>query len=158
MKNGSLWENAKELNIQVSGDITGGFDLGFDAGIPEETKDALIRFAYWVEDHYALPVTLWVDFKNKHYLIDQNKRRVQYRFYWVDFENYPVFQNPDDIPVIELPVKAGRQTMEEILTAFTEAVTHYFAWLANMPMHDFRPDHALVGSILQRYLSKDNGE
>ena len=64
MKSNNLWERAKELNIQVSGNITGGFDIGFDEQIPEATKDALIRFVYWVEDHYDLPVTLWVDFKH----------------------------------------------------------------------------------------------
>ena len=66
MKLCSLWEKAKEVQIQTSEDIVGNFSIGFDSRIPEETKDALMRFVYWVEDHYFLPVTLWVDFKYNH--------------------------------------------------------------------------------------------
>lgn len=152
MKSNNLWERAKELNIQVSGNITGGFDIGFDEQIPEATKDALIRFVYWVEDHYDLPVTLWVDFKHRHYLVDHNKKRVGYKFYWVDFENYPAFDNDDDIPVIELPARTDYWTMKEILISFIEAITHYFAWLANVHDENFLPDEDLVESIWQRYL------
>ena len=152
MKSENFWEKSKEIHIKTSADIVGNFNIGFDDGIPEETKDALIRFVYWVEDHYHLPVTLWVDFKYRHYLIDRNKKRVGYKFYWVDFANYPEFENADDIPVIELPVRTERWTMEEILASFTEAITHYFAWLANAHHEDFAPDEGLVESVLQSYL------
>ena len=100
MKENHLWNRAKQVKLQTSSEIVGGFDIGFDNKIPEETKDALMKFVYWVEDHFSLPVTLWVDFKYNHYLITRNKKRVGYKFYWVDFANCPVFENPDDIPVI----------------------------------------------------------
>ena len=54
----NLWDNAIQLPIRVGPEITGGFDVGFDDKIPEQTKDELMSFVYWVEDHYALPVTL----------------------------------------------------------------------------------------------------
>lgn len=148
----NLWEQAQEVQIQVSGDITGGFDVGFDDEIPEETKDALMKFVYWVEDRYALPVTLWVDFKYNHYLIDRNKKRVGSRFYWADFTTYPVFGNEDDIPVIELPVRLERYTIEEILRSFIEAITMYFAWLTNQLDMNFEPDPKIVEEILNNYL------
>ena len=83
----NYWKEAGALNFQLSEEIVGGFDIGFEAGIPEETQDALMRFAYWVENNYALPITLWVDFKNRHYLRDPSGKRVDYKFYWVDFAN-----------------------------------------------------------------------
>lgn len=152
MRSKNLWEQARDVQIQVSGDITGGFDVGFDDKIPEETKDALMKFVYWVEDRYALPVTLWVDFKYNHYLIDRNKKRVGYRFYWADFATYPIFENEDDIPVIELPVRLEHYTVAEVLRSFIEAITMYFAWLTNELNENFEPDQKTVEEILENYL------
>ena len=137
--------------MRTGSEIVGGFDVGFDGKIAEETKDALMEFLYWVEDHYSLPITLWVDFKNRHYLIGEDKKRVDYRFYWVDYESLSSFENFDDIPVIELAVRCEKQPMEDILEAFVEAVTHYFAWLSGMDMRTFQPDRALTEEILQTY-------
>ena len=148
----NLWDKAQEVNIQVSVDITGGFNIGFDEKIPEDTKDALMKFVYWVEDRYALPVTLWVDFKYNHYLIDRDKKRVGYLFYWVDFATYPVFENEADIPVIELPVRMERYSLEEVLRSFIEAITMYFAWLTNEIHGEFEPDQETVEEILAEYL------
>lgn len=150
MRDNHLWNRAKTAEIQTSSDIVGNFDIGFDRKIPDETKDELMRFVYWVEDHFSLPVTLWVDFKYNHYLIDRNGKRVGYRFYWADFADYPVFDNPDDIPVIELPVRTERWSLEEILTSFIEAITLYFAWLMNDFTEETQPDE--VEEVLQAYL------
>ncbi len=152
MRDNHLWNKAKEVQIQTSADIVGGFDVGFDSKIPEATKDILMHFVYWVEDHFHMPVTLWVDFKYNHYLIDRKGKRVGYRFYWVDFASYPVFNNPDDIPVIELPVRTEHWTVEEILQSFIEAISQYFAWLTNTLTDDTEPDAAEVEEILQEYL------
>lgn len=153
MRENHLWNKAKEVKIQTSPAIVGSFDIGFDNRIPEETKDALMRFAYWVEDHFCLPVTLWVDFKYNHYLLDENNKRVGYKFYWVDFTSYPIFENPDDIPVIELPVRTEHRTIEEILTSFIAAITRYFAWLTNTTADHTASYESEVKEVLQAYLS-----
>ena len=153
MKENHLWNRAKQVKLQTSSEIVGGFDIGFDNKIPEETKDALMKFVYWVEDHFSLPITLWVDFKYNHYLVTRNKKRVGYKFYWVDFSNYPVFENPDDIPVIELPVRTERWTMTEILTSFIEAISEYYAWLLNTNTDAYVPDEDEVEQVLQAYLN-----
>ena len=151
----NIWEEAKGITIQTSEDIVGNFSMGFDKRIPEDVKDALARFAYWVEDNYPLPVTLWVDFKYNHYLVNENKQRVGYKFYWVDFESFPVFDNWDDLPVIELPVRTEHYTMEEILASFIEAITCYFAWLTNTIGDDYQPESDVVEEILQAYFKED---
>ena len=153
MRENHLWNRAKKIQIQTASEIVGNFDIGFDSKIPEGTKDALMRFVYWVEDNFYLPVTLWVDFKYNHYLLDRNGNRVGYRFYWADFESYPVFTNPDDIPVVELPVRTERWTIEEILTSFIEAISQYYAWLANAITDDTQPDAYEVEEVLQAYLN-----
>ena len=150
----NLWENANNLPIQVGPEITGSFDVGFDEKIPEETKDALMRFIYWVEDHYTLPVTLWVDFKFNHYLMTRDKRRVGYRFYWADFTTWPAFENPDDIPVIELPVRTENRTIKSMLESFIQAISRYYIWLSNEDPSSKLPDSALVEAILQQYFDE----
>ena len=151
----NIWEEAKGITIQTSEDIVGNFSMGFDKRIPEDVKDALARFAYWVEDNYLLPVTLWVDFKYNHYIVNENKQRVGYKFYWVDFESFPVFDNWDNLPVIELPVRTEHYTMEEILASFIEAITCYFAWLTNTIGDDYQPEADVVEEILQAYFKED---
>lgn len=152
----NFWEEASTLSIQTGADIVGGFDVGFDKAIPEETKDALMDFVYWVEDRCALPVTLWVDFKYRHYLVDRDKKHVGFKFYWVDFNTFPVFENFDDLPVIELAVRTEKSTMDEILVSFIEAITHYFAWLSGSDMYTFHTEAALTEEILRTY--KTRGE
>ena len=152
MRENHLWNRAKAVPVRTSADIMGNFDIGFDERIPEETKDALMKFVYWVEDNFYLPVTLWVDFKCNHYLINRNRKRVGYRFYWVDFASYPLFDNPDDIPVIELPVRTEHRTIEEILTSFIEAISLYYAWLTNTLINDTKPNECEVDEVLQAYL------
>ena len=154
MRENHLWNRAKEVQIQTSRDIVGNFDIGFDDKIPEATKDALMQFVYWVEDNFYLPITLWVDFKYNHYLIDRTGKRVGYRFYWADFATYPVFETSDDIPVIELPVRTEHWTIEEILYSFIEAITEYYAWLTNTITDATEPDESEIEEVLQSYLGE----
>ena len=152
MRENHLWNRAKDSQIQTGPDIVGNFNIGFDAKIPEETKDALMKFVYWVEDNFYLPITLWVDFKYNHYLIRKDGKRVGYRFYWADFADYPTFNNPDDIPVIELPVRTEHWSIEEILTSFIEAISQYYIWLTNSIADGAKLDENEVEEVLQAYL------
>lgn len=145
------WEKAKQLSIQTGSEIVGGFDVGIDERIGEDVADALMGFVYWVEDHFAMPVTLWVDFKYNHYLIDRDGKRAGYRFYWVDYKALTQFDSFDDIPVIELAARCEKQTMDRMLTAFIEAVSCYFAWLSGLDMEHFQPDKELTQEILTAY-------
>lgn len=153
MANTHIWDRSWELNIQTGPEIVGGFSIGFDDGVSEETKDLLMHYVHWVEDHFAMPVTLWVDFKHKHYLRDRQGKRRGYLFYWVDFTTFPVFTHEPDIPVIYLPVRREKWTINEILYSFTEAITHYFVWLAGEPVKAYDADPATVETIMQRYLA-----
>lgn len=149
----TIWHRASRIRIQTSPDIHGNFDVGFDDRIPESTRAELKRFIGWVEDYFHMPVTLWVDFEYKHYLLDRSRKRAGYLFYWADFSSYPVFENADDIPMIRLPVRTEHSTIKEILTSFIEAITCYYAWLTNTISDGYTPDDKDVEEILQAYLS-----
>lgn len=151
MNNTNIWDRSHELQIQTGPDIVGGFSIGFDDEISEETKDLLMHYVHWVEDHYHMPVTLWVDFEYKHYLRKRNGIHTGYLFYWADFKTFPVFNHEPDIPVIRLPVRREKRTMNEILYSFTEAITDYFVWLANEMVEEDEPDEATVEAIMDAY-------
>lgn len=157
MNANNIWIKAKGIQIQTSPDIAGNFDIGFDDQIPESIRAELKRFICWVEDNFNVPVTLWVDFEYKHYLIDRNKKRVGFLFYWADFSSYPVFENGDNIPTIQLPVRTEHSTIEEILASFIEAITCYFAWISNVIVEGYTPDENDAEEILQAYLSARSG-
>ena len=149
MRENHLWNQAKSVKIQTGPEIVGNFDIGFDSKIPEEARDTLMDFVYWVEDNFSLPITLWVDFKYNHYLLDKSGKRLGYKFYWAKLT--PVFENPDDIPVIELPVRTEHRSVEEILTSFIEAVSQYFMWLTDTAVT--APNKDETEAVLEAYLT-----
>ena len=153
MLENTLWHRASQIQIQTPSNIVPGFSIGFDSKIPANVQAELRNFVGWVEAHFNLPVTLWVDFEYKHYLLDRRKERVGFLFYWTDFESYPVFENEDDIPVIRLPVRTEHASLEEILSSFIEAISCYYAWISNMIADDYSPDENEVEEILRAYLS-----
>ena len=151
MRENHLWNRAKELQIETSADIVGGFDVGFDKNIPEETKDALMGFVYWVEDHFSMPVTLWVDFKYNHYLMSAESKRVGHRFYWAAFKTFPRFENEADLPVIELAVRTEHRSAEEILLDFIRGICQYFTWLSGS---EPTVNEAEAQEVLETYLDQ----
>ena len=146
------WENAKKLNIQTGPEIVGGFNVGFDDAIPEETRDELMKFVYWVEDNYPVPVTLWVDFKYNHYLMTRDKRRVGYRFYWADFENYDYIETGSGLYIRVYEINDMFRLM--IGGSFIEGITEYYIWLANAQGTGVDPEEALTEEILRNYLNE----
>lgn len=156
MRENHLWNRAKALEIRTGPEIVGGFSLGFERRIPEETREELIRFVYWVEDHFALPVTLWVDFRYNHYLIGRDGKRVGYRFWWADWESFPVMENEADIPVIELPVRREHSTVKEILGSFAEAISLYYVWLSGGDPNGYVPDQEETDAVLDAYFLSEN--
>ena len=153
MNQPNVWDRSHELKIETGPDIVGGFSIGFDDRIDEETKDLLMHYVHWVEDHYAMPVTLWVDFKYRHFLRDRKGKARGYLFYWVDFTTFPVFTHEPDIPVIYLPVRREKWTMKEILFSFTEAITRYFLWLAGEMTTGYETDEATVDAVMEAYMT-----
>ena len=147
-----IWEKARTVQLQVADGILPEFDIGFDKQIPQAVQDELRAFVKWVEGNYPIPVTLWVDFEYRHYLVSRDGRRAGFLFYWADFADYPVFDDPEDIPILRLPVRTERSTMEEILASFIQGISHYFAWICNENREDVIPDDQEVEEILQSYL------
>ncbi|MBQ1632557.1 MAG: hypothetical protein II049_07025 [Clostridia bacterium] len=159
MTKGNVWDRAQSVSVEVSDAIEPGFNYCFDSKIPKETKHELHSFIRWLETEYRFPITLYIDFEYKHYLVTRKGKRVGYLFYWADFDSYPVFDNPDDVPMIRLPVCTARSTIEEILSSLIEAVADYYAWLCNEPIQEPVLDVNDEEEILQKYLSaRDSGE
>ncbi len=121
-----------------------GFDIGFDKQIPESTRCELRNFIRWVEAHYEMPVTLWVDFEYRHYLVSRKKKRVGFLFYWGD--------DPEEMPSLRLPVRTEKSTMEEILGSFAEGLLYYFAWIRGEMTEAYRSDDRDADAMVTAYL------
>ena len=148
----SVWVRAQKIELQVAKEIIPGFNIGFEKKIPKTVKSELYAFVEWMESNYRIPITFWVDFDYKHYLIRRDGKRVGFLFYWSDFNSYPVFNNPEDIPELRLAVRDEHWTIEEILTSFIEAIMYYYVWICNENLDSYEPDEAEVEEVLQEYL------
>ena len=158
MTENRVWLKAQSVKLQVSETILPGFDIGFDKRISKELKEELCSFVKWVESHYRIPITLWVDFEYNHYFMSRKGKRVGYLFYWADFSSYPVFDNKEEIPHIRLPVRTEHCTVAEILSSFIEAITDYYAWICNELYESYVIDENEVEEILQEYLTEKSEE
>lgn len=152
MKSQNVWDKAQSVKLNVAENISPLFNIYFDKKIPQDIKNELISFVNWVENNYSIPITLWVDFEYKHYLIRRDGKRVGYLFYWSDFSDYPNFDNEDDIPYIRLPVRTEQWSIEEILTSFIEAIFDYYAWICNEIHEDYILNENNIEEVLQKYL------
>ena len=148
----NVWVRAQSLDLKISDNIYPGFNIGFQKEIPKDIEAELRSFVAWVESNYRIPITLWVDFEYKHYLIRRDGKRVGYLFYWDDFSSYPIFNNMDNIPQIRLPVRTEHSSINIILSSFIEAIFDYYAWLCNELYEKFEPNESDVEEILQAYL------
>ncbi|MBQ3547226.1 MAG: hypothetical protein IJA44_01970 [Clostridia bacterium] len=152
MKSQNVWDKAQSVKLNVTENISPLFNICFDKKIPQDIKNELISFVNWVENNYSIPITLWVDFEYKHYLIRRDGKRVGYLFYWSDFSDYPNFDNENDIPYIRLPVRTEQWSIEEILTSFIEAIFDYYAWICNEIHEDYILNENNIEEVLQKYL------
>ena len=152
----NVWDKAQSVKLNVSESISPLFNIFFDKKIPQEVKVELLNFVNWVENNYAIPITLWVDFEYKHYLVRRDGKRVGYLFYWSDFSDYPNFSNKNDIPYIRLPVRTEHWSIEEIISSFIEAIFDYYAWICNEIHEDYSINNADVEELLQKYLNFKN--
>lgn len=151
----NIWIQAQSVPLEVASDIEPGFVIGFDQKVPESIRAELRSFVRWMESHYRIPVTFWVDFEYRHYLKKQDGTRAGYLFYWSDFDSYPVFDKKEDIPQLRLAVRADHWTIEEILMSFIEAILCYYAWICNRIDDSYEPDEEVAEEILQEYLRSE---
>ncbi len=120
-----------------------GFDIGFDEQIPDNVKNELRSFVNWFEGNYEMPIILWVDFEYRHYLISSRKERVGYVFYWDD--------DRTKMPVLRLPVRTEKSTMEEILTSFVEGLGDYYAWIRGEISEEYEVNEQWVEEVVEAY-------
>lgn len=146
-----IWNQIKDINIVLSSNLKNEFTCKFDSKVPEEMKAKLLQFVGWVEKTYGLKTPVYVQFEQKNYVLTEDRERVGYLFYWADFDNYPNFDDEENIPVIVLPVKDEQWTYEEIIGSFVEALTDYYAWCLNI-IEDYELDEEEVEEIAESYL------
>ncbi len=149
-----MWDKAQHIRIKTDKKIIGNFDIGFDDEIPEKFRNRIRNVITWLENNYNFPITIWVDFEYKKYLISKEKKRVGYLFHWLNFDNYPNFTDNDEIPDIQMAVKDWEEDtdFEGILVSFFTAITYYFSWLLNEDVFSYKANDDEVDYLVGKYL------
>lgn len=156
----TLWDKAQHIKINSNKKKVGNFDIGFDKEIPEKFRNRMRNVIVWLENNYNFPITIWVDFEYKNYLISREKKRVGYLFHWFDFKHYPDFTDNDEIPDIRLPIKGWEEGthFEEILISFFTAITYYFCWLLNEDVINYKANDEEVDFLVDKYLEYEKAQ
>lgn len=150
----NIWNEAKNIELKVSNDINGGFDIVIEKEVDEELSKELVKFLGWVEENYKVQIMVLIDFVNKYYVLDNNKNRSGYLFYYEDFENYPEFNNVEHLPYAIIPCRGYKEkwSLEEILCSVIQALTDYFAWMLHKEYSEEDVD-GTVEEILAAYMA-----
>ena len=138
---GNLWALVKNRDWPVVPGVRREIDFGFDREIGEEYRERFRDFIAWAEAHFVFPVTLWIDFRYRHYLVNREHRRMGYIIYFKPDVRPEMLTDEDDMPVADVPVRREHWLFDEILYSLIECITEYYLWLLNLQAESVN-DHA----------------
>lgn len=155
----NVWQQVKMKDWPVHPGIRREIDFGFDREIPEDDRERFRTFVVWAEEHFVFPVTLWIDFKYRHYLLNRSKQRMGYLLYTSRDADPQNVTDMDDIPVAEIPVRREKWRFEEIMYSLIECITDYDLWLLGRrddDVNDYAEDTQEILDLYQAYLGEDD--
>ena len=138
---GNLWALVKNRDWPVVPGVRREIDFGFDREIGEEYRERFRDFIAWAEAHFVFPVTLWIDFRYRHYLVSREHRRMGYIIYFKPDARPEMLTDEDDMPVADVPVRREHWLFDEILYSLIECITEYYLWLLDRQAESVN-DHA----------------
>lgn len=138
---GNLWALVKNRDWPVVPGVRREIDFGFDREIGEEYRERFRDFIAWTEAHFVFPVTLWIDFRYRHYLVNREHRRMGYIIYFKPDACPEMLTDEDDMPVADIPVRREHWLFDEILYSLIECITEYDLWLLDRQAESVN-DHA----------------
>lgn len=155
---GNLWAQAKNREWPVVPGMRREIDFGFDKEIDEEDRERFQDFFAWAEANFVFPVTLWIDLKHRHYLVNRQRQRMGYIIYFKPDARPEELTDEDDIPVADVPVRREKWHFDEILYSLIECITEYYLWLLDRQsesVNDHAGDVLEILSLYQAYLNAD---
>ena len=150
----NILEEAKFKNIELGKECEVGFDVYYDEDIPDSTRMELDNFLNFFEEKYPLKTKFFIDFLNEDYVLGEDDTEQGYLFNWINFENYPKFDNDEDAPVLKVPAKLGEWEMVDILWSLVQGLTNYYAWVCDK----LDTDYALSDDEIEELLNDFYGE
>lgn len=152
---GNLWALVKNRDWPVVPGVRREIDFGFDREIGEEYRERFRDFIAWAEAHFVFPVTLWIDFRYRHYLVNREHRRMGYIIYFKPDVRPEELSDEDDMPVADIPVRREHWLFDEILYSLIECITEYYLWLLDRQaesVNDHADDVLEILSLYKAYL------
>ena len=155
----NIWQQVKMKDWPVHPGIRQEIDFGFDKEIPEDDRECFRTFVAWAEEHFVFPVTLWIDFKYRHYLFSRERKQMGYLLYTAHDKNPLDVTDEEDIPIADVPVRRERWRFDEIMYSLIECITDYYLWLLGRQdddVNDYTEDMEEVLALYQAYLGEDD--
>ena len=152
---GNLWALVKNRDWPVVPGVRREIDFGFDREIGEEYRERFRDFIAWAEAHFVFPVTLWIDFRYRHYLVNREHRCMGYIIYFKPDVRPEMLTDEDDMPVADVPVRREHWLFDEILYSLIECITEYYLWLLDRQaesVNDHADDVLEILSLYKAYL------
>ena len=147
----NVWAQVKQRTWPVIPGVRREIDYGFDKEIDEEYRERFRDFFAWAEANFVFPVTLWIDLRHRHYLVNRERQRMGYIFYFKPDVRPEELSDEDDIPVADVPVRREKWTFDEILYSLIECITAYYLWLLNRQDESVSDHDEDVQEILDLY-------
>lgn len=141
IREANVWAVASRRDWSLVPGVRREIDFGFDKEIPEEYRERFRDFFAWTEATFVFPVTLWIDLKHRHYLVNRERQRMGYIIYFKPDARLAELTDEDDMPVADVPVRREKWRFDEILYSLIECITEYYLWLLDRQDEDIN-DHA----------------
>ena len=125
----NVWAQVKHRDWPIVPGVRREIDFGFDREIDEEYRERFRDFFAWAEANFVFPVTLWIDLRHRHYLVNREHQRMGYIIYFKPDARPEELTDEDDMPVAYVPVRRERWHFDEILYSLIECITEYDLWL-----------------------------
>lgn len=155
----NIWHQVKTKDWPAHPGMRREIDFGFDREIPEDDRERFRTFVAWAEEHFVFPVTLWIDFKYRHYLLNRSKQRMGYLLYTARDVNPQDVTDMDDIPVAEIPVRREQWRFRGIMYSLIECITDYYLWLlghGDDDVNDYAKDVEEILTLYQEHLGESD--
>ena len=151
----NVWAVAASRDWPVVAGVRREIDFGFDKEIAEDYRERFRNFFAWAEANFVFPVTLWIDLRHRHYLVNGQRQRMGYIIYFKPNARPEELTDEDDMPVAYVPVRREKWCFDEILYSLIECITEYYLWLLdrqNESVNDHADDILEILNLYKAYL------
>ncbi len=130
--------------------------LVYADGVPENFRSLIQCFIRFTAVKYRVLESIWIDFENKQYFFDKNRKRISFQCRWSDVVDYRTANPRDNYPYFCFAAKQGYYSYNDMLRSLTEILFIYKAHILGIYSPDFTPNIEDVEDVLADFFSSED--